>query len=522
MERGAPGLISWLARCQETQWIAAQHEPALNGLSSLLYGAVAATQMQWEQAIDYLGQALAYLPQGYELQRGAAATRLIGVLSLQGKPDEALRVLGENRPQHLSASTVSTVLHFENLAAQVLHIRGQISQARALLEQLFSRLAHEELADSPFLLYVWNVYAKILIEQHELETAETFLQRVLDRAVPCGANSVLIVMTQQAMADISLLRGDPQRATAAVEMAEEAIQRWPDNFPAGSHAMLAQGRIWLALNQPTPARQYLALEQVDLGARPDATQVALYLIGIRYYLADKSLQRKSEQLDRIHALLNHIRTLAHAHKQDYYTLIALLLLGKVWLLQNNPNQALDAVREAAILGEAGGYITTLLAWGDDVVTLLPRLQQDADVGPYVQHLLALRHTQAAAPSQSGLIEPLSARELDVLNLIANGSSNRDIADQLVISVGTVKKHAANIYGKLGVNSRTAAIATPARWDCFHNSPPQPPHYQCTATVLAIQTLVSIDESGPISCQCDLLINPFGSAKTMSDSLNIVN
>jgi LuxR family maltose regulon positive regulatory protein len=60
-------------------------------------------------------------------------------------------------------------------------------------------------------------------------------------------------------------------------------------------------------------------------------------------------------------------------------------------------------------------------------------------------------------SQDALVDPLTDRELDVLRLLAEGLSNRDIADQLVLSVGTVKVHTRNIYSKLGVGSRTQAI-----------------------------------------------------------------
>ena len=57
-----------------------------------------------------------------------------------------------------------------------------------------------------------------------------------------------------------------------------------------------------------------------------------------------------------------------------------------------------------------------------------------------------------------LIEPLSERELEILRLVAQGHSDRAVAERLVVVVGTVKKHLSNVYGKLGVRSRTQALA----------------------------------------------------------------
>jgi LuxR family maltose regulon positive regulatory protein len=57
-----------------------------------------------------------------------------------------------------------------------------------------------------------------------------------------------------------------------------------------------------------------------------------------------------------------------------------------------------------------------------------------------------------------LIDPLTPRELEIMRLISKGYSNPEIASELVVTINTIKKHTSNIYGKLGVRSRTQAIA----------------------------------------------------------------
>jgi DNA-binding NarL/FixJ family response regulator len=75
-------------------------------------------------------------------------------------------------------------------------------------------------------------------------------------------------------------------------------------------------------------------------------------------------------------------------------------------------------------------------------------------------LVALARGESAAQS---LVEPLSEREIEVLRLLAHGSTNKDIAQTLILSVRTVEAHLRNIYGKLGVRSRTEA----ALWAVKH-------------------------------------------------------
>jgi LuxR family maltose regulon positive regulatory protein len=118
--------------------------------------------------------------------------------------------------------------------------------------------------------------------------------------------------------------------------------------------------------------------------------------------------------------------------------------------------------EALALAEPGGLMRTFLDEGQPMATLLRTVLSKRSVAPtaFVQQLLAgFQETdESPGPIAQPLIEPLSQRELEVLGLIAAGLSNQQIADQTYVAVSTVKWHIRNIYGKLGVKSRTQAIA----------------------------------------------------------------
>jgi LuxR family maltose regulon positive regulatory protein len=117
--------------------------------------------------------------------------------------------------------------------------------------------------------------------------------------------------------------------------------------------------------------------------------------------------------------------------------------------------ALAALERSLTLAEPEGYVRTFVDEGVPMVRLLRRAASQGVAPGYVSRLLAAFGRAAGTPS---LVEPLTAREREVLCLIAAGLKNQEIADRLVISVATVKRHVTNIYGKLGVSRRIQAIA----------------------------------------------------------------
>jgi LuxR family maltose regulon positive regulatory protein len=114
---------------------------------------------------------------------------------------------------------------------------------------------------------------------------------------------------------------------------------------------------------------------------------------------------------------------------------------------------------ALALAEPEGYVRIFVDEGRAVAGLLYEAASRGIKPEYTGRLLAAFPTAVPpAPKQAGLVEPLSERELEVLRLIAEGLSNEEAAQRLVLSLPTIKWHASNIYGKLGVKSRTEAVA----------------------------------------------------------------
>jgi len=123
-------------------------------------------------------------------------------------------------------------------------------------------------------------------------------------------------------------------------------------------------------------------------------------------------------------------------------------------------QALQFLREALMMAQPEGFIRTFVDRGEPMKLLLERLKAEGgELKDYVLALLSAFGGGSARDSFSPpLVEPMSERELEILQLLANGLSNREIAERLIITVGTAKSHVHHILEKLGTESRMQAAA----------------------------------------------------------------
>jgi LuxR family maltose regulon positive regulatory protein len=119
--------------------------------------------------------------------------------------------------------------------------------------------------------------------------------------------------------------------------------------------------------------------------------------------------------------------------------------------------ALASLERALTLAEPEGYVRVFAGEGPPMASLLRAAAKQGITPGYVHRLLAAVGKPDGQPVHQGLIEPLSERELDVLRLLGSDLDGPDIARALTVSLNTLRTHTRNIYAKLGVNSRRAAV-----------------------------------------------------------------
>jgi LuxR family maltose regulon positive regulatory protein len=177
----------------------------------------------------------------------------------------------------------------------------------------------------------------------------------------------------------------------------------------------------------------------------------------RVLLARHGNQRAAGAVDEAVRLLERLLRAAEAGERTGSVIEILVLQALAHQARSDLPAALASLQRALTLAEPEGYVRIFVGEGAAAASLL-RVAAKQGIAPgYVRRLLAAVDRSDGRPVQQGLIEPLSERELDVLRLLGTDLDGPDIARELSVSLNTMRTHTRNIYAKLGVNSRRAAV-----------------------------------------------------------------
>jgi LuxR family maltose regulon positive regulatory protein len=317
------------------------------------------------------------------------------------------------------------------------------------------------------------VLGDVLREWNLLGEAEAHIRAGMEDNEPWQVTHAY-ALGHTALARLLLARGDHRAAQEALDLQQQLTQgrTIPPDLAAETRAV--QVRIWLAEGDLEAVAQWAAAwshAAAGPGFRSEQERLTL----ARAWLA---LGRSGEVL----ALLQRMQQDAAIGGRTRRLAEILVLAAAAWRAQGDEQNALHALEQSLALAAPMNCIRIYLDEGPATLVLVDIINRRHAATPQVQHfaqgiMAAFQHEAAIimawAPgtntmpqpgtaqgrtSSSPLVEPLTAREQEVLTLLASGCSNQEIAGKLVITLHAVKKHTGNIYGKLGVNSRTQAIA----------------------------------------------------------------
>jgi LuxR family maltose regulon positive regulatory protein len=359
----------------------------------------------------------------------------------------------EHRGNTLLAAMTYTSL------GEMYHWQGELTQARQAYQHVLELATRRNRKRLPIAGQALNGLGQLAYDLDDLEAADAFLEEglhLVSRWADIATLDGLIFLSQ-----VRLAQGDSQQAwllmDAALEMAEASDVSELDDLMV----KMARARLALWEGKLGPAKAW-ARERgfTDSWERPAELMIESRLrkyerlVHARLLLAEDRPQAALAELDGLVALLN-------ARGRLRGVIEAKALEALAYQAMRQQDMALETLREALGLAAPCGFIRLFLDEGQPMAKLLYQALQ-ADIHPeYVGRILA----HAPSPKVEGrqvsagaLVEPLTPREREVLELIAHGQTNQEIAHELVVSVGTVKVHARNIYAKLEVSSRAEAAA----------------------------------------------------------------
>jgi LuxR family maltose regulon positive regulatory protein len=298
----------------------------------------------------------------------------------------------------------------------------------------------------------------IHLEWCDLKAAEEHLKKGIELCRKGGFGGVF--GGQVRMARLLQVKGDTEGASKVLRQLKWAEGRI-DAFLITERQIrisLASGDEAGAVRQ---AKQLMPIAQRESDKLPPLMFLQIIqAVVVRVLVAQRRTEEAWALLEDLEKTAEETGNLARLVDVNLLKAISLLNASQ----QRVSSEALKCFEKAIALAEPEGIKLCFLEEGSLLMPLLEgvvrRPGADDAAKAYAKELIhSLRSFgRAEAVSAPGLVESMTPREMEVLQLLANGYTNKKIAEELVITVRTVKKHTSNIYGKLGVSNRTQAVA----------------------------------------------------------------
>jgi len=445
--------------------IAVEERPVIRGMLATVQAIMVMMEGDAGRTQELSQQALRDLPEANWVWRSVVTRNLGNAYLLTGQTAAAYQALTEALSMSQQADNIYMTMVAMYELGELDILCGRLHQAAQIFRealQLAAARGTPGLA-MPGALHVG--LSEVLREWNDLEAGTREALAGIEYGHQ-GRSLGVQVCGYTRLGMLAQAHGDAEGAARAFRQAIQlAPTRRMTSFMAHHDA---QARLWQRQGDAAAALRWIQAYGLSAEDEPSYLDEAAYLTLARALLA----QNRADEAIR---LLTRLRAAAEAAGRGgrLIEIFALLAVGRQ--AQGKTGEAFEALRQALTLAEPEGYIRVFVDEGQAMRLLLERMRDEGGrMKEYVRKLLAafvkdeeraakMRHESISVPHPSAfslqpLPDPLSARELEILHLVAAGLSNQEIAQRLVVALSTIQWHLKNLYGKLNVHSRTQAVA----------------------------------------------------------------
>jgi LuxR family maltose regulon positive regulatory protein len=431
-----------------------------SGYIALIRSYIRIISGQPSEGADLAQQALNYLTNADGKVRNFAANMLGFALAGKGDYAASAKLLRRVADNSKETGDVASAMDALGDLAGLSHMQGRLHETDALCQEAM-RLADDHFRRTgrklPVTGYIHLRLTQVLLERNDLQGALNHAREAVRLSKKWGCVEHR-VDSNMVLAFALFELGDVDRASEAMREAHrtaEGLTGWYADNAAARAALLH-----LASGHNAAAAEWVDRERRKTSGKPlDSQDMARHFARVRILIA-------LGKLDEAMSLASQVLELVQALDAKGAMIHILALQARILQAQGDIEKAIVILERALFLGRPEGYVRTFIARGAPLAKLLRRMAARGIETEYAKKLLAemaspsagVTHTSRTPASEyHSLIKPLTEREMDVLICLSMGFSNKEIARDLVISVGTVKNHLKRIYSKLDVHNRAHAV-----------------------------------------------------------------
>jgi ATP/maltotriose-dependent transcriptional regulator MalT len=408
--------------------------------------------------IRHARKALDFLPEQELPWRSAALIALGDAFAIQGEMAAAY----EARSDALETSKATCdfyLLMIANLRlAETLRQQGKLQQVIDICEQQMQSADKSGISKTVVVGWLLAIWGEVLAEFNDLEKAVDLAKKGVE-LTERGRDVAMIGWSNLCLVRVLFSRGDLTGAEEVIQKIERIAQEY--DMPLWIPIQLSawKARIWQEQGKLETVSQWVSEHGLDADEAPTYLHEMEYVVLARFLITQR-------RLDEAIRLLQWLLPAAKLRGRNSRAIEILILQALAVQAKGDTAQAMTVLERALTLAEPEGFIRTFVDEGLPMARLLYEATSRRIAPDYTRRLLTAftitepEETDSAKTRSPGseLIDPLSEREIEVLQLVAEGFTNQEIASRLYLSLNTVKVHTRNIYSKLGVNNRTHAGA----------------------------------------------------------------